>query len=280
MAATRISVSEWKMNRWNIKREIETLRALRLTSLGVCRGKVADFRLNSVYRALQKIGAAPAYVCWAGGFTGLDGYSYDDAMEDAMSALKVCRALQANSLVLLSGGRGGHTLNHAKGMFYTAVSRLLEHAEAWRITLAIQPLPQPLARRYSLLTTLDSAIEFVQHFDHPAVRLALDCDAWDGDKALQTRANELAQVSSILHLAPPCETMRAERGQKAKANTQLEVVRRFAVAGYTGVYDLKLSGLEATARTAYLEKVRHAVEQLQEAAVSPSPTLMPVVSNN
>ena len=66
--------------------------------------------------------------------TGSDGHNYHESMADAREAIQLSAALKAGCLVVYSGGRNGHTQNHARRLFAGAVRELLPWIEEMGVT--------------------------------------------------------------------------------------------------------------------------------------------------
>jgi len=69
-----------------------------------------------------------SHLGWAGGFTGSDGRSYRDSVEDAREAVHTARELGTRTLIVYTGARGGHTYNHARRLARSALEELLPGA--------------------------------------------------------------------------------------------------------------------------------------------------------
>ena len=66
---------------------------------------------------------------WAGGFTGSDGHSFRESISEAADGIRLAAALKAGCLVVYSGGRAGHTHNHARRLLVDALRELAPLAE-------------------------------------------------------------------------------------------------------------------------------------------------------
>lgn len=242
MPSSRISISDWALRKWGWKRGFELMRLVRLKALGINRTVIADCRPASIARSLKKSNARASYVAWVGGFTGCDGYSFDDSMEEAYEAIRLCKLLNADNLVVHTGGRAGHTIKHGKEVFTSALRAMLQAAEGMNLTFSIQPWPQPLARRYSLFTSLQDAADFVEQIDSPQVKLSIVLDAWRRAPELHQQRQRLARLTSILHVS----LFQADASESPTTELEenvLDVVRGFTSDGYQGWTDVKLTNI-------------------------------------
>ena len=69
-------------------------------------------------------------------FTGSDGRSHTDAVQDAKEAIGRAAEMKAGCLIVYSGGRAGHTHNHARRLLRAALDQLLPLAVESNVTLA------------------------------------------------------------------------------------------------------------------------------------------------
>jgi len=66
-------------------------------------------RVHFFRELLQQSGLKVSHLLWAGGFTGSEGHTYRESVEDAAEALRTAAALGAGSVIVYSGARGGLT---------------------------------------------------------------------------------------------------------------------------------------------------------------------------
>jgi sugar phosphate isomerase/epimerase len=210
---------------------------------------------------------------WAGGFTGSDGHTHRESIDDALDAIRIAGAMRAGSLVVYTGSRAGHTVNHARRLLLTALKELAPIAEQLGLRLALEPMHTSCAHEWTFLTGLDDALSLLDQVGSPAVQLAYDTYhlGWQADAAERIRA--LVNRVAIVHLAdgnPPSDSeqtrTRLGEGQVPLA----QILTAFHQAGYDGDYDIELIGpdLEQTDYTSLLEHSRSAYEDLMQRAGS------------
>ena len=113
----RLSMNELTTLRWSFDEDVRHYAAAGFESIAVWRQKLSDFGEQKAIELLEDSGLAVSAVLWAGGFTGSDGRSHKESVEDALEAVQLTADLKAGSLVVYTGPRAGHTHNHAKRLF-------------------------------------------------------------------------------------------------------------------------------------------------------------------
>ncbi len=100
----RLSINEMTTYRWPFETDVARLAIAR--GVGDCawRQKIADCGEEKALRLLAEHQLAVSNLLWAGGFTGSDGCSYQDSLEDAAEAIRLGRgAPRAGCLVVYTG---------------------------------------------------------------------------------------------------------------------------------------------------------------------------------
>ena len=110
----KLSVSETTTFRWPFEEDVAQYAAAGIPAIGVWRQKLSDCGLPKAVDLLGRSGLNVSHLFWAGGFTGSDGRSFRESVEDATEALRTAAALNCRTLVVYSGPRAGHTHNHAR----------------------------------------------------------------------------------------------------------------------------------------------------------------------
>jgi hypothetical protein len=130
IAPLRVSVSELTMLRWDLAEELDRLAWHRLDAVALWRTKLSDVGPVGARRLLDRSGIRASCLKWAGGFTGGDGRTFRESVDDAREAIDVASAIGASVLVVHTGCRGGHTLGHAHRLLREAFEILVPVASA------------------------------------------------------------------------------------------------------------------------------------------------------
>ncbi len=262
-----LSINEVTTYRWTFEEDVAQLRACGIGAIGVWRQKLADFGEAKGIALLADSGLTVSNLLWAGGFTGSDGHSYQESTADAREALRLAAALRTRHLVVYSGSRNGHTQNHARRIFSSALTDLLPLAADLDVTLAIEPMHAGCADEWTFLTDLDDALALVREFDNPYLKLVFDTYHWGHEPGIAERVGAMAEHIGIVHLgdgpsAPGCEQNRHRLGD---GTVPLPcIVKALRQAGYEGYFDVELFGetIEHSDYRQLLECSKRAFERL------------------
>ncbi|MBX3413241.1 MAG: sugar phosphate isomerase/epimerase [Pirellulales bacterium] len=241
----RLSMNEVTTYRWSFEEDVAHYARAGIPAIGVWRQKLSDFGEEKGIELLEESGLAVSNLLWGGGFTGSDGRSFRDSVDDARDAIRLAGAMKAGCLVLYTGGRGGHTHGHARRLFRDALAQLVPLAGELNVPLAIEPMHVNYAADWTFLTCLDDTLELMVPFDANYVRLAFDTYHFGDHPQLLARIPELAARVSIVHLADSHKTPGAEQNRCPLGTGALplkEILSGFAAAGYDGYCDVELFG--------------------------------------
>ena len=147
-----LSMNEVTTYRWPLEEDVRRYAAAGFEGIGVWRHKLADYGEEQAVDLIAGVGAAGDQPGWAGGFTGSDGRSLDESVQDAAHAVRLAGALGAGCLVVYPGGRNNHITSHAERLLRTAIEQLLDFAADADVTLAIEPMHAACAREWTFLT--------------------------------------------------------------------------------------------------------------------------------
>ena len=264
----RLSINEMTTYRWSFEEDVEHFRAAGLDGIGVWRQKISDFGEERGIDLLAESGLAVSNLLWAGGFTGSDGRTFRESVDDALEALRLAHALRARCLVVYSGPRAGHTHNHARRLLRDALKQLLPAAERAEVPLAIEPMHPGCADEWTFVDSLDGGLALCDDFASPWLKLAFDTYHLGWEKDLPGRIAAIADRIAVVHLgdgrAPPAgDQSRAKLGEGTLPLA--EIVAALTRAGYDGFFDVELLGeeIEPVNYHELIEHSRRAFCQLQ-----------------
>ncbi|MEX2317585.1 MAG: sugar phosphate isomerase/epimerase [Pirellulales bacterium] len=244
---TLLSMNEITTYRWSLEEDIEHYQEAGYRAIGLWRQKLADSGEDRAIDLLAESGLAVSNLLWAGGFTGSDGRTLEESLDDARDAMRLAAALRAGCLVVYSGGRNNHTFRHAGRLLRTALDELLPLAEMVEVPLAIQPMHAACAAEWTFLTELAPVLELIETTESPWLKLALDTYHFpfgDSQRRLLVRA---APHVGIVHLGDRRQPPSVDHERCPLGCGQLplgEIVGTLQYGGYTGAFDVKLMGQE------------------------------------
>jgi sugar phosphate isomerase/epimerase len=242
----RLSINEMTTYRWSFEEDVRHYVAAGIPAIGVWRQKLTDFGEQRALELLKQSGLAVSNLLWAGGFTGSEGHTYRESVDDAIEAIRLAAAMRAKCLVIYSGARAGHTHNHARRLLTTALKELAPLAAEQNLVLALEPMHPTCSCDCTFLTSLEEALAVIDLIASPQVRLSFDTyHSGSGAQALE-QARRLAGHIAIVHLAdghPPDEEQ--HRTPLGRGSVPLkELISALSAGGYDGDFDIELFGDE------------------------------------
>jgi sugar phosphate isomerase/epimerase len=257
-----LSINETTTFRWPFEEDVAQYAAAGIPAIGVWRHKLSDYGLPRALELLGGSGLAVSHLSWAGGFTGGDGRSYRESIEDAVEAVRTAAELDCRTLVLYSGPRAGHTHNHARRLFQAALKELAPRAVASGVTLAVEAMHPGCAAQWTFLTSLDDTLDLLQTVAGPNVKIVLDTYHLGQNGGLLDRLTEIVPKIALVQLGdaqqpPDGEQNRCRLGEGVVPLG--EIVAALKAGGYDGYYDVELLGEEIEAAD-YRSLLEHAKE--------------------
>lgn len=248
-----VSLSQLTTIRWDLSEELVHLAAQGFDCLSIWRAKLSDDGPARVAAMLSAAGVRVSSLQWAGGFTGGDGRTFAESVDDAVEALEAARTIGATVLVVHSGCRGGHTRPHARRLFLQALAALAPLARAAGVTLAVKPMRTEAGCSATFLARPVDALGIVDEMSHPSVRLALDLWQWGDDAQISGMLSRLAAATAIVQVADRIGPVTAdwERLPVGRGTLPLEsLVTSLVEHGYGGDFEFDPVG-EAVAGIGY-----------------------------
>lgn len=257
-----LSMNETTTFRWSFEEDAINYHAAGITAIGVWREKLSDCGEPKGVELIEELGMKVSHLFWAGGFTGSDGRSFRESLEDAAEALQVAARIKAQSLAVCSGSRAGHTVNHARRLIRSALAELAPEAAELGVTLALEPMHPGCATEWTFLTGIDDTLALIGELGSPSVKMVFDAYHLGQDPVNLSRIAEVAPHIALVQLGdarrpPDGEQNRCRLGEGSIPLA--EIVAALKAAGYDGYYDVELLGEELES-VDYREILEHAKE--------------------
>jgi sugar phosphate isomerase/epimerase len=261
-----LSISETTTFRWSFEEDVSQYRAAGIPAIGIWRHKLSDCGQAKALDLLDAGGLKVSHLFWAGGFTGSDGRSHRESIEDAAEAVRTAAALDCRTLVLYSGPRAGHTNNHARRLVQAALAELTPLAAELDVTLAFEPMHPGCAAEWTFLTSLDETLDLLHSVASPHVKMVLDAYHLGQNGDLAGRIGAIVPHIAIVQLGdarqpPNGEQNRCRLGQGVVPLP--EIIAALKAGGYDGYYDVELLGEEVEADD-YQSLLEHAKDAFRE----------------
>jgi sugar phosphate isomerase/epimerase len=233
-----------------LEEDIENYLEAGYSAIGLWRDKVLDGDENRAIDLLAASGLGVTHLSWAGGFTGSDGRTFAESVDNTQEALRLAAATMASCLVIYSGGRNNHTFRHAGRLLRAALDQILPLAEDVEVPLAIEPMHAACAKDWTFLTDLESTLSLIREYDSPYLKIAYDSYHFPINGRHRDVLGRIAPYIGIVHLADRryVPSMEQERCPLGDGRIPLgDVIGALQAAGYSGAYDVKLCGSEIEA---------------------------------
>jgi sugar phosphate isomerase/epimerase len=253
-----LSINEMTTYRWSFEEDIQHYQQAGIGAIGIWRQKLADCGEDRGLALVSQSGLKVSNLLWAGGFTGSDGHTYQEAIADAHEAIALAAELRADCLVVYSGGRNGHTQNHARRLFASALGDLLPVAEKHQVVLAVEPMHPGCADEWTFLTGVDDTMSLIRAIDSPWLKLVFDTYHLGFDPAIVARIADLAPFVAVVHLGDGAVPPQREQNRCSLGEGKVPlaaIVAALRQAGYRGHYDVELMG-EAVESCDYRELLK------------------------
>ena len=253
MCSLRFAVSQLTTLRWELPEELCHCIEHGFNAISLWRPKLSDISVTEARSLLERAAVQVACLQWAGGFTGSDGRTFRESVDDCCEAIDTAEQLEADTLVVYAGCRGGHTLSHARRLVLHALQELAPIAAAAGVSLAVKPIREPAAPSCGFLTTLAEAVDVIEAVDHPQVGLAIDLWAYADDATAFRDCNHLTRHIRHVSIADRHGPLHADQERLPPGRGGLPLARRLEAlfrAGFCGVVEIDPVG-ETVAREGY-----------------------------
>ena len=239
--AARLAIHQTTTYRWSFLEDVTGYREAGVEAIGVWRPKLVEFGEERGVDLVRESGLAVSSLSWAGGFTGSNGCTFDEAVDDAREAVRLAGRLEAGCVVLVSGSRAGHTARHARRLLAQAIRALADDAAEQNVFLAVQPMSPDAARQWSFLSTIDETLDVLRECNEPRARLAFDAYHLWREPNLLERIPEIAPLTASVQLNDVRDPPRSEIDRCLPGDGQIplsEIARAFLDADYTGHFEI------------------------------------------
>jgi sugar phosphate isomerase/epimerase len=241
----RLSMSEFTTFRWTFEEDVQHYAAAGFEGIGVWRQKLAECGEERGVDLLCESGLAVSSLMWAGGFTGSDGRSMENSIEDGIEALRLAAALRAECLVVYTGGRGGHTHRHARRLAVTAMTEMAIVAEELDVQLAVEPMHPGCGLDWTFLSTIDSTRALLA--DVPSLQMVFDAYHWALVPGILDELPQLVPHIALVQLGDGCGKPCGEQDRRPLGEGHLPLKRisqTLIENGYGGFFEIELVGPE------------------------------------
>jgi sugar phosphate isomerase/epimerase len=266
----QLSLNETTTFRWSFEEDVVQYAATGIAAMGVWRQKLSDYGASKARELLARHNMRVSHLFWAGGFTGSDGRTHRECVDDAAEAVRTAAELGSPTLVVFSGPRAGHTQNHARRLVVGAMRELAAMADDLHVDLAVEPMHAGCADEWTFLTTLDDTLNLLDAVGSRRAKLVLDTYHLAFEPGIVKRLADIVDRIAFVQLG---DTRRPPAGEQNRCwlgdgvAPLAEIIAELKAAGYDGYYDVELLGeeLEVADYAKLIEHAKEAYSRLVEA---------------
>lgn len=257
-----LAISQLSTLRWSFEEDATGYAVRGFQGIGIYRPKLEDFGLDRTIELLAESSLSVTSLSWVGGFTGSDGRAFEDAVVDAIAAVRDAANLRAETLIVLAGGRNNHIRNHARRTLCEALKEIAAIAEEFGVRLSLEPIHPGCGEEWSFVNDLQSTLDIIENVASPNLGLVLDTYHVGMDEEV---VRWLPDVIPHLHLVQLGDAKHSPIGEMNRCllghgcvplPTIIETLMQF---NYNGPIEIELIG-EDVETVSYDELLDHAKE--------------------
>ncbi|WP_417380520.1 sugar phosphate isomerase/epimerase family protein [Gimesia sp.] len=231
----RISINQITTYHWSLEESLRGLTSCGIPAVGLWNRKILDLETAQSAELVIDSGIKVSTISLAGGFTGSNEYSFEEAIADAIQLIEFGGQVNAAAVQIASGPRAGHTLNHARELTADALKRLGDVAGLNGTRLALKTMKNPQARNWTFLNSIEATLELIDACQHPSVGIAVD----PSHICLDNSSKSL--IADMISLIATVQISEIESGDSLQnLFPDLDVMEALNDAGYQGYYDLEV----------------------------------------
>ena len=256
--------------RSTISEALDLVARLGIPAVSPWRDQIAQIGLKATARQVRELGLRVSGICRGGMFPANTQLEWETNMEDNLRALEEAVELNADCLVLVTGGlpKGSKDLVKARQQVEEGIAWLLERAIPAGIPLAIEPLHPMYCADRSVVNTLSQALDLC---DLLGEGVGVACDVyhlwWDPD--LQTQIARAGQsrifAYHICDWLSDTKHLLLDRGMMGDGVIDLPQIRSWVEnTGYSGFHEVEIFSQENWWKRDPEEVLRICIERHQK----------------
>lgn len=240
----RLSLNQITTPGWSLPEAVEACVRHGVGAIAPWRDRVAEVGAERAAQLVREAGLRVSSLCRGGFLTGAGDARRRAAERENRVAIEEAALLGADCLVMVCGGPEGRDLGAARAQIAAGIERLVPHARAAGVRLAIEPLHPMMIAERSAIVTLDEATRLAQRFDAADVGVIVDAYHVWWDPALEgaiARAGERILGYHVSDWLSPTTSLLRGRGMMGDGVIDLPAIRGWVErAGYDGPIEVEI----------------------------------------
>lgn len=223
--------------------DLQQFRQFDVHGIGLWRWKIEDVGKKRAIQLLEQSGLKATSLSMAGGFTGANGMTFVEALNDANRMIKLAHRTKCPVLVVTSGARGVHTRSHVLQIVAQGLAKLADKAADRGVTLALMPTRPRSCPQLGMGLSLDETLKIIETVNHPAVRLVFNTYHLGSTPNVLQRIPEIAPLTALVQVSDYSPEQTGAFSQCEPGDGQLplaKMISAFDTAGYAGAYELNV----------------------------------------
>jgi sugar phosphate isomerase/epimerase len=220
---------------------------LGIDAIGIWRDKIDDHGHRAAADLLFESRMRVSSVHWAGGFTGSDGRTFSEALEDACQAIQLSSWLGADCLVVHPGSRNGHTKKHALRLFSSALESLIPMSSDYGIRLAVEPVLTEQKSEWTFINGLDETLDLICQYQESQIGIVLDMYHVGQHQPVLARLHQLVDRIALVQLADRRDSCSREESRCLLGTGTVPIatwLRHLEQVDYRGFLEVELFGFD------------------------------------
>ncbi len=251
---------------WNLRQCVENYSAAGIPGITIWRNVLEGLDLKLAKRLIDNHGMKVVSVARGGFFPSMDASKRQEALDDNFRAIDQAASVDAPVLVLVCGADGRQSLEKSRNQIKEGILKILPHATAAGVKLAIEPLHPMYAGDRSAVNTLGQANDMAEEINSPCVGIAVDVYHlwWDNTLPLEIKRcgeNKKLFAFHICDWNVPTIDFLNDRGLMGDGCINVPEIREWLEeAGFDGFNEVEIFSDKywKMEQNDYLDKIKHA----------------------
>ncbi len=251
---------------WNLRQCVENYSAAGIPGITIWRNVLEGLDLKLAKRLIDNHGMKVVSVARGGFFPSMDASKRQEALDDNFRAIDQAASVDAPVLVLVCGADGRQSLEKSRNQIKEGILKILPHATAAGVKLAIEPLHPMYAGDRSAVNTLGQANDMAEEINSPCVGIAVDVYHLWWDNTLRQEIKRCGENKKLFafHICDwnvPTIDFLNDRGLMGDGCINVPEIREWLEeAGFDGFNEVEIFSDKywKMEQNDYLDKIKHA----------------------
>lgn len=237
----RLAVNQHTTLPWSFEKDLVEYETAGIGAVGLVKSKIDQYGAEDAVDTFLASRLTASSLDWIGGFTGHNGYSLADVIDEGVETLRLAHELGVPTVVALAGPRNGHIWNQLDKILVSSLRELSDYAERLGISIALMPMGPTYHDQWSYLRTFEDAINVVKQVDRANVGLTIHTMHVFRESGLPNLLRQAAAWTKLVRLGDCGARSTGNNDQRWLGKGIVPVTAIAAAlddAGYRGYYEV------------------------------------------